>query len=132
MSEQSKSSTPYLISLKSNTDSRGNIFYSEYGDLPFSPTRFFFLEPDIDLKPRGEHGHHHCWQVIFPVGDEIFINLGNRPIDPKYNLRLGSALVVPPKNWCQVLFKSFNSRAVVLASHKYDPDDYFYLPQINS
>jgi len=126
VSDLEKIDVPYFIQLKSNSDSRGEIYFSEYGELPFEPVRFFFLRPGSLLSARGEHGHHTCWQLIFPVDDSIIIISGPEGKESQFNLPLGSALVIPPKNWCKVLFSSKNSVAVILASHEYDPEDYFY------
>ena len=119
---------PYQIEFGSAVDSRGEIFFSVENQLPFTPTRVFFSTPSAFLAPRGEHGHKVCWQVIFPVSDEIWIALNAVPNEPLIKLTKGEALVIPPGNWCKILFKSVQSTAVVLASHPFDESDFFYEP----
>ena len=131
MDDSEKFQLPYFIDLNCNSDSRGTIHFSEYGALPFAPARFFFLTPSSTLSARGEHGHKWCWQIIFPVDDSITVVSVTNGNVVQYDITLGRALVIPPKNWCKVLFNSENSIAVALASHEYDPEDYFYTQMEN-
>jgi UDP-2-acetamido-3-amino-2,3-dideoxy-glucuronate N-acetyltransferase len=119
--------TPYYLELGNNFDERGSLISIEFSDVPFEINRYFFISV-LDLKfTRGKHAHKLCWQLFTPKWGDVIIttkNLGGRE---EFALVEGSALVVPPFNWCEIKFKNEITVLNVLASHPYDPLDYIFV-----
>ena len=124
MIEYLNTSNPTEFKLESFEDSRGFLSVLPFTELPFIPKRLFAVTPNLNLEPRGKHAHKNCWQLIIVTAGALKINYANNSTDETLNLVFGQALLVPPWNWCEVIFESINSSFVVLASHLYDENDY--------
>ena len=94
-------------------------------NVPFQIKRIFYIYDIPGGKDRGAHAHKECHQFIIAASGsfEIELNdgLNKRTITlnrPYYGLH------IPPGIWAAE--KGFSSGAVclVLASHKYDENDY--------
>ena len=119
-----KTIDPTLIKLESFEDKRGFLNALPFTDLPFVPKRLFTITPNSDLAPRGKHAHKTCWQLFIVTSGGFIINYNNSSNRASIKLAFGQSLLVPPWNWCEVIFESVNSSLVVLASHLYDEKDY--------
>jgi UDP-2-acetamido-3-amino-2,3-dideoxy-glucuronate N-acetyltransferase len=115
-----------IIQLPLITDLRGDLTFGEYDQhLPFIPKRFFVIHKVPTLAVRGEHAHkaqHQaliCLQgscsVVVDDGihrDEIILN------SPEIGLH------IPPMVWATQYKYSSDAILLVLASDKYEADDY--------
>jgi len=107
-------------------DMRGSLVASEFDeDIPFTPRRSFlvFDVPGADI--RGEHAHRSCHQFLMCVrgGCSVIVDDG----EAQETLRLDHPTVglhVPPMVWCAQFKHTPDAVLLVLASHRYDADDY--------
>ena len=112
-----------LIDLENHTDARG-LLYS-YENLNFETKRFFFIGVNNIENIRGNHGHFECTQLFIPLMGDVEVKIKENGVFSTILLKEGKALLVPPLNHCTISFKESNTRLMVLASHKYDVNDYF-------
>jgi len=117
-------SNPTEFKLESFEDDRGFLSVLPFTELPFIPKRLFAITTNLTMESRGRHAHKTCWQLIIVTAGTLRINYENKSINHSIKLVLGQSLLVPPWNWCEVIFESINSSFVVLASHLYDAEDY--------
>jgi hypothetical protein len=104
----------------------GNISPIEaHENIPFEIERVFYLYDIPGGEDRGAHAHKECHQLLIAAGGSFEIEL-NDGIN-KRTIALNRpyfGLHIPPGIWAAE--KSFSSGAIclVLASHKYNEDDY--------
>ena len=115
---------PYLLSLGLVIDERGELRFIEGKILPFSIKRFFSIGVVNTSVTRGKHAHKECWQAFFPhIGAcEIIVRNVNGTLH--FKLNQDQILIVPPFNWCEILFENSDTIVNVLASHEFDSNDY--------
>lgn len=107
-------------------DLRGSLAAAEFaGDLPFVPSRAFFVFDVPGERVRGEHAHRVCEQFLICVHGSVrvLVDDGRNRVD----VGLESpdvGLHVPPLVWAVQYRFSGDAVLAVLASHAYDPDDY--------
>ena len=115
-----------LVNLKFYTDDRGSLaVLNNISGLPFNVKRIYLLDSN-DEQIRGNHGHYVCEQYLCVLEGQIeyFENPG-QPNDSYVILNQGEGLLIRKGYWH--FFKSIRkSRCLVLASHEYDPNDYFF------
>src|SRR5215470_2790865 len=108
------------------TDIRGNLSVGEIGQgLPFIPQRYFVIFDVPSPETRGEHAHRTLHQFFVCLrGDcSLVVDDGERRAD----LLMNSPAVgvhVSPMVWSVQYKFSGDALLLVLASDKYDPDDY--------
>lgn len=92
---------------------------------PMKVKRIFFIYGKKKFI-RGDHAHKKCHQFMYPVfgSFEITLNAKNKKKKYSINHKNNTGLYVPPLTWCKVRFKDKNSIILVLASHKYEFNDY--------
>ena len=95
-------------------------------ELPHDVSRIYFIKSVPNSAQRGFHAHRELRQIFFAPSGEFELELST-PFSKEIFLvssREGKALIVPPGYW-RVLSKfSKDSICMVLASAKYDPNDY--------
>lgn len=107
-------------------DMRGDLAPVEFArDLPFAPSRHFFVFNVPGGKVRGEHAHKVCAQFLIAIKGALSIVVDNGA--NSCEVRLDSpavGLFIPPGIW-GIQYK-FTEDAVlsVYASHVYDAGDY--------
>lgn len=107
-------------------DHRGNLTVAELGTvLPFVPLRYFITYAVPGQNIRGEHAHRECSQFLTCVNGSCRVRVDNGTDSDEFLLddpTLG--VLVPPMVWAAEFEHSAESVLLVLASHRYDPDDY--------
>ena len=115
-----------IIELPRIKNRAGNITpISNEKELPFSVKRVFYIYDIPGGEDRGAHAHKECHQFLIAVSGQFDIELDDGRVKRTVSLnRPYFGLHIPPGIWAAE--KSFSSGAVclVLASHKYDADDY--------
>ena len=115
-----------IIELPKISDRRGNItpVYSNE-NIPFDIKRVFYLYDIPGGEARGAHAHKQCHQFLIAVSGafEVVLDdgLNKRTVilnRPYYGLH------IPPGIWAAEQGFSSGSVCLVLASEKYDEDDY--------
>jgi len=115
-----------IVELPRMENRAGNITPIEnYKNIPFAVKRIFYLYDIPGGKDRGAHAHKECHQFLIAGSGSYEIEMDDginrRTVTlnrPYYGLH------IPPGIWAAE--KSFSSGAIclVLASHKYDAEDY--------
>jgi hypothetical protein len=115
-----------VFASKAIGDLRGTIAVVESGDgLPFVPKRVFTVFDVPSRNVRGEHAHRRLQQVLVCVKGEcsLLVDDGRR----REEIRLDSprlAVHLRAMVWGVQFDFSPDAVLLVLASAKYDPDDY--------
>jgi hypothetical protein len=115
-----------IIELNSINNRAGNITpVTSNENVPFDIKRVFYLYDIPGGEERGAHAHKECHQFLIAASGSFEIEL-NDGIN-KRTVRLNRSyfgLHIPPGIWASE--KGFSSGAIclVLASHKYDEEDY--------
>jgi UDP-2-acetamido-3-amino-2,3-dideoxy-glucuronate N-acetyltransferase len=115
-----------IYSLPLITDLRGSLTFAEYGQLlPFIPKRFFMVFDVPSREIRGEHAHKKLHEFLVCVKGSCSLvvddgrNIGEILLD---SANIG--VHVPPLVW-RIHYKySPDAVLLVLASEKYEAEDY--------
>ncbi len=116
-----------IIELPKIMDPRGNLTFIEGGvQVPFDIQRVYYLYDVPGGAERGGHAHKNLSQLLiamsgsFDVLLDDGINKANIHLNRSYN-----GLYICPMIWREINNFSSGSVCMVLASHKYDEDDYY-------
>jgi len=114
------------IKIKSYSKSNGKLIPISFKkEFPLKIKRIFLIR-GIKNKTRGKHAHKKCSQIFLPIQGKISLKIKT----PKQNKKIllnpneNSAIIVPPKYWCEVKFIEKNSVIMVLCDQYYDRNDY--------
>jgi hypothetical protein len=109
-----------LIKLPTIEDKRGKLSYIE--DI-FNIQRVFYLY-DYSL-PRGSHAHKKCKQAIIIINGSCDVVLKNGEIEKIISMeRKDECLLINTYVWVEIENFSKNCICLVLASEKYNEEDY--------
>jgi len=115
-----------IIELPKIKDRRGNLtpVYNNI-NIPFRIKRVFYTYDIPGGESRGAHAHKMCHQFLIAAGGsfEVVLDDGINKRTVVLN-RPFYGLLVPPGIWAAEQGFSSGSVCLVLASEKYDPQDY--------
>jgi hypothetical protein len=115
----------YIIDLETHTDSRGNLTVIE-DILPFAIKRVFYIY-GVDKSERGGHRHLKTIQAAVCIQGECKIFTNNEKIQQVFHLNKPSRCVLlEPVDWHKMFDFSDNAILMVLASEKFDKEDYIF------
>ena len=115
----------YLIDLETHTDIRGNLTVIE-NVLPFGIERVFYIY-GVDKSERGGHRHHKTIQAAVCIQGECKIVSNDGENVQIFDLNKPSKCVLlEPKDWHKMCDFSKDAILMVLASEKFDQDDYIF------
>lgn len=116
-----------LIELPKITDSRGNLSFIEGGNhIPFDIQRVYYLYDVPGGAERGGHAHKGLQQLIIAMSGSFDVVLDDGHEKKRVHLnRPYNGLYVCPMIWRELDNFSSGSVCMVLASSKYDEDDYY-------
>jgi len=115
----------YIVDLKTFTDKRGNLTVIE-NVLPFQIKRIFYIY-GVDESVRGCHRHHKTIQAAICIKGEckVYNNDGEKEevfyLDKPYK-----CVILEPKDWHKMYDFSEDAILMVLASEKFDEQDYIF------
>ncbi len=116
-----------LVQLPKISDPRGNLTFVEgQRHVPFEIRRVYYLYDVPGGAERGGHAHRELHQLIIAISGSFDLLLDDGRRKRRQNLnRSYVGLYVCPMIWREI--DNFSSGAVclVLASHLYDPADYY-------
>jgi len=115
----------YIIDLETHTDKRGNLTVIE-SVFPFTIERVFYIY-GVDKSERGGHRHHKTIQAAVCIQGEckIFNNDGKNKIIFHLD-KPSKCVLLEPSDWHKMYDFSDNAILMVLASEKFDKDDYIF------
>lgn len=116
----------YLIYLPKIGDRNGHItLVTNSQEIPFDVNRVFYLYDIPGGESRGAHAHHECHQFLVAVSGsfEVLVDDGKSKRQILLN-RPDCGLYVPPGIWASEVNFSSGAVCLVLASHRYDENDY--------
>lgn len=111
---------------KHHSDSKGNISVVENGDtVPFDVKRIYYLYDVPGGVSRGGHAHKELSQLIIAASGSFTVTLDDGTVKRAFTLnRPYQGLLVKPGVWRNLDDFSSGSVCLVLASEKYDENDY--------
>lgn len=119
---------PGLVELHEVVDERGALVIAEAsGQIPFAAERAFFVLDVPAGEPRGIHAHRACHQFLICLRGSVkaMVDDGDRRTVVTLDRR-SVGLYMPPLTWGTQYDYSPDAVLAVLASHRYDPDDYIH------
>lgn len=116
-----------MISLPKITDPRGNLTFVEGGNqIPFSIERVYYLYDVPGGAERGGHAHKGLHQLIIAMSGSFDVVLDDGKNKKRIHLsRSYNGLYVCPMIWRELDNFSSGSVCMVLASNRYDEEDYY-------
>lgn len=116
-----------MVDLPKISDPRGNLTFVEGGNqIPFDIQRVYYLYDVPGGAERGGHAHKALHQLIIAMSGSFDVVLDDGKNKKRVHLnRSYNGLYVCPMIWREL--DNFSSGAVlmVLASNKYDEEDYY-------
>jgi tellurite resistance-related uncharacterized protein len=122
----------YIIELKNFSDARGTLNVAQE-QIPFEVKRFYWIYGvPADVK-RGGHRHKKSWQALICLGGQCEIYNNDGWSEQNYILDApNKVLILEPQDWHIMHRFTEGASLLVLASTKYDKDDYVDTPYPNS
>lgn len=116
-----------MVSLPKIADPRGNLTFIEGGcHIPFDIKRVYYLYDVPGGAERGGHAHKGLHQLIIAMSGSFDVVLDDGGKKKRVHLnRSYSGLYVCPMIWRELDNFSSGSVCMVLASSKYEEDDYY-------
>jgi len=116
-----------LLELPKNKNRSGNITIVDdvNSPLPFSVKRIFYLYDIPGGESRGAHAHKDCHQFLIAASGSFDVLLDDGKEKRQVQLNLANVgLHIPPGIWASEFNFSSGSVCLVLASEKYNENDY--------
>ena len=115
-----------LIELPRIKNRTGNITAIENNiEIPFNINRIFYLYDIPGGESRGAHAHKECHQFLIATSGSFEVQLDDGKVKKTVMLNQPyRGLHIPPAIWASEVNFSSGSVCLVLASHKYDEEDY--------
>lgn len=115
-----------IIQLPKITDPRGNLTFIEGGNhIPFDIKRVYYLYDVPGGSDRGSHAHKNLHQFIVAMSGSFDVVLNDGEETKRFHLnRSYNGLYVCPMMWRDLDNFSSGSVCMVLASERYDENDY--------
>jgi len=117
---------PHIIHLNQHLDVRGNLsVIEELRDIPFKIERSYWIYYVPGGEARGGHAYHENEEFIVALSGsfDVMLDDGNKQQTFCLN-RSYYGLYVPKGIWREMNNFSTNSLALILASNRYDENDY--------
>lgn len=117
-----------IISLPKIIDERGNLsFIEESNHIPFKIVRSYWIYDVPGGEKRGGHAYRENEEFIVALSGSFDVIVDNGKEQKTFSLnRSYYGLYVPKGIWRQMENFSTNSLALVLASIKFNREDYIY------
>jgi len=115
-----------IIDLNKVSNRRGNITSIQGNEsIPFDIERIFYLYDIPGGEDRGAHAHKECHQFLIAASGSFEVEVDDGINKKTFTLnRPYYGLHVPPSIWAAEKSFSSGSICLVLASHKYNENDY--------
>ena len=109
-----------------HSDRKGNLSVVENGDtVPFDVKRVYYLYDVPGGESRGAHAHKKLKQLLVAASGSFTVTLDDGNVKRSFTLnRPYQGLLIVPGIWRELDDFSSGSVCLVLASEKYDAEDY--------
>ena len=116
-----------IIDLPKIADPRGNLTFVESdSQIPFDIQRVYYLYDVPGGSERGGHAHKDLHQLIIAMSGSFDVVLDDGKEKKRFHLnRSYHGLYIYPMMWRELDNFSSGSVCMVLASNKYEEDDYY-------
>lgn len=116
-----------IIELPKITDARGNLTFVEgRSQIPFDIQRVYYLYDVPGGAERGGHAHKGLQQLIIAMSGSFDVVLDDGVNKKRVHLnRSYNGLYICPMIWRELDNFSSGSVCMVLASNRYDEEDYY-------
>lgn len=122
-----------LIRVNCKVEERGSLSSLEFGELPFTPLRIFWISQVPAQLARGNHFHKSCNQILICTNGEISITTIDKTGSKRFfSLLSNDGLVLPKFHYVEMVFLGLESKLLVLADEPYDSSDSFTLDELKS
>ena len=117
-----------LIELPKFLDTRGNLSFVEQNNhIPFEIKRTYWIYDVPGGEDRGGHAFKENQEVVIALSGAFDVVVDDGERQKKFELNRSYYGLFVPRGWWRSMNNfSTNSVALVLASIKYDPEDYIY------
>jgi dTDP-4-dehydrorhamnose 3,5-epimerase-like enzyme len=117
-----------MLAIPRFTDQRGSLSVIDGPPVvPFEPKRFYFLHEIPPDAHRGRHAHKTEEKLIVALAGGFKIDVSDGESTKEFELNSPDhGLYVPPLVWHEVYGFTPGSVCAVVASKRYNPDDYYY------
>lgn len=111
---------------KHHSDRKGNLSVVENGKtVPFDIKRVYYLYDVPGGESRGAHAHKKLKQLLIAASGSFTVKLDDGNVKRSFTLnRPYQGLLIAPGIWREIDNFSSGSVCLVLASEKYDEEDY--------
>lgn len=115
-----------VIELSKHTRKEGNLTVVENGrTVPFSVQRIYYIYDVPGGASRGAHAHYRLQQLVVAASGSFTVTVDDGNVRRSFLLnRPFQGLLIPPGIWRDLSDFSSGSVCLVLASEKYDEQDY--------
>lgn len=101
------------------------VFGQHPDTIPFSVKRIFYILKPRKGLPRGFHTHHKTKQVIFCIQGQFRLTLDDGKTREEAVLsKANKGVYLAPMIWHEMADMDKRTIILVVASRKYDPNDY--------
>ena len=116
-----------IVNLPKITDTRGNLTFVEGGNqIPFNIQRVYYLYDVPGGAERGGHAHKGLHQLIIAMSGSFDVVLDDGKVTKRVHMnRSYFGLYICPMIWRTLENFSSGSVLMVLASNRYNEEDYF-------
>ena len=99
--------------------------FSLKSDIPFKTKRIFLIYGNKSFT-RGDHAHFKCKQFLVPIYGVMEIEIEDKYKRYKTNInyKKKKGILLKPKTWCKIKFKTNNSILMVFCDREYEYSDY--------
>lgn len=117
----------HIVELPKISDPRGNLTFIEGGaHIPFPIERVYYIYDVPGGAERGAHGHKKLHQLMIAVSGSFNVTLDDGKEKKTFFLNSShQGLYICPMIWRELYGFSTGSVCMVLASQRYDEDDYY-------
>ena len=101
------------------------VAFSLKKSFPIEVKRIFIINGKKNFT-RGDHAHHKCKQFLVPIFGKMEVEYENKfkKFKKIINYKDKKGLLLDPKTWCKIRFKTNNCILMVFCDREYEFKDY--------
>jgi dTDP-4-dehydrorhamnose 3,5-epimerase-like enzyme len=120
-----KNSLIKIINVPKIKDDGFLCFVQHPDQIPFDIKRVYYITSPVPGLPRGKHAHKKTRQILFCLSGKVKMILDNGKRKKQTTLTSPEdGIIIEPGIWHEMHDMSGETVLLVLASKKYDPNDY--------